>query len=431
MADGTLWRATAAEAFEGPPLEGDADADLAIVGGGYTGCAAALAAAERGASVRLLEAERVGHGGSGRNVGLVNAGLWLPPDDVEAALGPEEGRALNDALAGAPDLVFELIARHGIACEPRRAGTLHCAHAPSAHRELKRRHRQLAGRGAPVALLDASEARRRTGSDAVHGALFDARAGTIQPLAYCRGLARAARDAGAVLHEESPVRSVARTAGGWRVATDRGSVRAKALLVATNAYGHPAALAGAVVPLRYFQLATTPLGDNVRATVLPGGEGAWDTGTVMSSFRTDAVGRLLVGGVGSLAGPGGAVHRRWADRTLARLFPQLAGTPFEHALEGRIAMTRDHVPKIVRLGPAGAMVFGYSGRGIGPGTVFGTRLAHALLSGDEAALPVRPRARHAEPFAALRGIGIEAGATLAHAVAGSAASARRRSITRP
>ncbi|MBM3567041.1 MAG: FAD-binding oxidoreductase, partial [Alphaproteobacteria bacterium] len=122
-----LWDATGGADLDAPRLDGDIAADAAIIGGGFTGCSAALYLASKGARVCLLEAGAVGHGGSGRNVGLVNAGLWLPPEDVERAMGRAAGRRLNDALAAGPDLVFSLIETHRIVCDARRAGTLHVA----------------------------------------------------------------------------------------------------------------------------------------------------------------------------------------------------------------------------------------------------------------------------------------------------------------
>jgi len=385
------------------------------VGGGYTGLSAALAAAEQGAEVVLLEAERVGHGGSGRNVGLVNAGLWLPPDAVVARLGQGPGEALNATLAAAPGRVFDRIARHAIACEPRREGTLHLAHAPGGVKDLTRRAEQAQARGAPVALLDAGETARRTGSDRFHGALHDPRAGTIQPLAYARGLARAAVEAGARIHEQSAVIAAEHHGGQWVLRTDGGKLRARRLLMATNAYHRPTE--GTRLPelpvVNFFQIATAPLGDNIAGDILPGGEGCWDTGTVMTSLRRDASGRVILGGMGA----GGATHEGWARRKLTRLFPRLAEAPLDHVWAGRIAMTGDHLPRILRLGPGGLAVFGYSGRGIAPGTVFGEAAATALLSGDEAGLPVRAADSHAEAVAALRTLGFEMAARMVHLVA--------------
>src|SRR6056297_3452259 len=232
----SLWADSAAEDFTARSLQGEFSADLVILGGGFTGLSAALEAAGQGADVTLLEAETVGHGGSGRNVGLVNAGLWLPPDAVCKTLGQASGERLNTVLAGAPDVVFDLIETHAIACEPVRNGTLHLAHAPKGVAQLRARLAQMQARGAPVRLLDAAEVATRTGTDRFHGALHDPRAGTIQPLAYARGLARAAAGQGARLHEQSPVTMATRHGGYWVIHTPGGKLRAKHLLMATNAY---------------------------------------------------------------------------------------------------------------------------------------------------------------------------------------------------
>jgi glycine/D-amino acid oxidase-like deaminating enzyme len=415
---GPLWRASSAEAFEAAPLDANRDVDLAIVGGGYTGLSAALEAAGQGASVTLLEAETVGYGGSGRNVGLVNAGLWLPPDDLCRTLGDAAGEHLNAVLAAAPDLVFSLIAEHAIACEGTRHGTLHLAHAGRGVDQLRERLGQMQARGAPVRLLDAEEVAARTGTDAFHAALFDPRAGTIQPLAYARGLARAAEAAGARLHEHSPVTGVEHRDGHWRVTTAQGTLRADRLLMATNAYhaATPPLHLPEMPVVQFYQLATEPLGDNMAREILAGGEGCWDTGLVMTSLRRDAAGRIILGGMGSAA----RTQADWAERKLAQLFPRLRGTLVPHAWAGRIAMTGDHLPRIQRIGPEegpqGYAVYGYSGRGIGPGTVFGRATARALMTGQERDLPVPVVGMHHERFATLKTLYYETGARLVHLV---------------
>ncbi|NBZ86486.1 NAD(P)/FAD-dependent oxidoreductase [Stagnihabitans tardus] len=408
-----LWRATA-EGFSAPPLASDATVDLAVIGGGFTGGAAALRAAEMGAKVCLLEAETTGHGGSGRNVGLANAGLWLPPETVIAQMGEGPGRRLIAALAAAPGRVFDLIARHGIDCEATRNGTLHLAHSARGFADLADRHRQGLAFGAPLQLLDKAETARRTGSSAFHGALFDPRAGTIQPLAYARGLARAAMAAGAMCHEASLVTALTRQGAEWLLTCNGHRIRAKAVLVATNAYHLGLqAYAPQYVAVSYCQFATAPL----RAPdILPGREGCWDTALVMSSFRVDQAGRMILGAMGNSEGPLGPLHAAWARRKLARVFPQIAGAPFEHAWRGRIAMTSDHVPKILEFGPGAYACFGYSGRGIGPGTVFGTEAATALLTGEAGGLPLAPVTAHHETLTAPKAAWVEAGAGLIHAV---------------
>jgi glycine/D-amino acid oxidase-like deaminating enzyme len=411
---GNLWEASCAEEVPASSLTGDHAADLVVIGGGFTGCSAALEAAQAGARVIVLEAERVGHGGSGRNVGLVNAGLWLPPDQVEEKMGREAGQRLNAALAAGPAQVFDLIERHGIACEAVQAGTLHCAHAPGAAAELHERHRQQAARQAPVTLLDAPTARARLGSDRIHGALHDARAGTVQPMGYARGLARAAAGLGVQIVEGAPVTAIRRAGTGWQVEFRGGRVSAPALLMATNAYHQPTQGADLppLTPVHFFQLATAPLSSNVAGSILPQGEGAWDTGLVMTSYRKDAAGRLILGAMGKPDAVG--LHRAWARRALARLFPQAADASFDYFWSGRIGMSSDKIPKIQRLGPGALAVFGYSGRGIAPGTVLGRACARALLSGDESGLPLAPVTRHEESWTALRGLYFETGARLIH-----------------
>nr|WP_247744334.1 FAD-binding oxidoreductase [Ruegeria sp. R14_0] len=408
---------TCREHVEPSAAAGDLTVDLAVIGGGYTGCSAALWAAQSGASVCLLEAEEIGHGGSGRNVGLANAGLWLPPAEIRAHLGDAAGDRLIDLLAAAPAEVFDLIDRHAIDCEPVRNGTLHCAHSAAGFRDLEARHAQLTSAGAPVELLTAEQAGRRTGSEAFHGALFDPRAGTIQPLAYVCGLARAAAEAGALILTQNPVRSMQHEDGVWLLTTAKGTVRARSVIQATNAYHRDlAASAPAYVPVYYFQYATAPLSDNLRASVLPGGEGCWDTGLIMTSFRMDQEGRFIIGAMGDLDQAGGAFHKSWVRRKLAQLYPQLADQKLIEGWHGRIAMTSDHIPKITQIGPNALSVHGYSGRGIGPGTVFGRLAAESLLQSDPSLLPVPAIRDYRENWKGLRRAYFETGAALTHFV---------------
>ena len=411
-----LWRASAAEQFDAPPLDRDRTVDLAVVGGGFTGCAAALEAAGSGASVCLLEAEIIGHGGSGRNVGLVNAGLWLPPDTVTAEMGEAAGRRLIDVLADAPRRVFSLVEREEIDCEATRQGTLHLAHSLSGLKDIQERCRQGNRDGAPLTVLDAEETERRTGTSVYHGALLDPRAGTTQPFDYCRGLARAARNKGALVHERSPVTSIRRERDAWVIEANGYALRAASLLVATNAYqlGIETPFKPTFTPMSYCQFATVPMPEAARRRIRTGGEGCWDTALVMSSFRVDQAGRMIVGGVGNSEGPAASIHHVWARRKLRRLFPEIGELAFEHAWRGRIAVTADHIPKIVEFGPNAYACFGYSGRGIGPGTVFGTQAAQALLHSKPEMLPIEPILHYAERFTGLRAAYYEFGAALVH-----------------
>ena len=415
-----LWGASLAERADPPPLDRDRTVDLVIVGGGFTGCAAALEAARQGVSVALLEANSIGFGGSGRNVGLVNAGLWLPPETIVAQMGEQAGNRLIQLLAAAPDQVFGVIEREGIMCEATRNGTLHLAHAPAGMRDLQDRHRQAVAFGLDTKLLDAAETRRRTGTAAYYGALLHPGAGTVQPLAYCHGLARAAMRAGAHLFAQSPVQAVVRVGDHWQATANGHTIRAARLLLAVNAYPQAGAVAQAAhsTPVFFSQFATGPLPAHVLQTLLPGQEGCWDTGLVMTSLRVDQAGRLILGTMGNSRGIGGRIHEGWMRRELRRLYPALADMPFEHVWSGRIAMTTDHIPKIKQIGPNAISIFGYSGRGIGPGTVFGTAAARALLSGDETHLPLPGMPSYSEWFPNVRGAFFEAGAIGLHGIRG-------------
>lgn len=415
---GNLWLHSCTATVNAPPLTQGGSFDLVVIGGGFTGTAAALEAARRGAKVALLEAQALGHGGSGRNVGLVNAGLWVPPEEVIRLMGDTAGHRLMGRLAQGPATVWQIIAREGIGCEATPNGTLHLAHSPKGLADLRDRHRQGRALGWPIQLLDAAETARRTGSTAFHGALFDPRAGTIQPLSYARGLAAAANRAGAALHEGTRVTHARHDGGQWVITANGQTLRAKSLLLATNAYfdGIDLGYRPEFVAVSYFQMATPPMTDRQRTSILAGGEGCWDTALVMSSFRTDQAGRLIIGAIGNLEGPGRALHEGWARRKLARVWPELAGLPFEHAWRGRIAMTHDHIPKIVAFGPNAYACFGYSGRGICPGTLFGTEAAIALLEGRTDSLPVAPVASHHERLVPLQEAYFETGASVTHAI---------------
>ena len=385
----SLWDETSEEIFEASPMAADVTTDLAIVGGGYTGLSTALHAAEKGLETCVLEAQQIGYGGSGRNVGLVNAGLWLPPQDVRAKLGGERGARLVDLLGDGPNCVMSLIERHQIRCELTRSGTIHAAHSAAGFKDLSRRAEEWTRLGAPVRLLSRQEAAEKIGSSAFHGGLLDARAGTINPMGYVRGLARAARAAGARIHTGAAVTRLVKQPDGWLLETGAGVVRAKSVVLATNAYSDDLwpGLKSSFVPIHYFQVATVPLGARVE-DILPERQGIWDTGQIMFSLRRDAADRLIIGSMGAVIGGEKGLSERWAARKLKRLFPGLGPVEFEKSWHGQIAMTGDHLPRIHRLDAGLYTPIGYNGRGIAPGTVFGKAMAELIAGGREADLPM-------------------------------------------
>lgn len=415
-----LWEQTAPAAPATAKLTGALHVDVAVVGGGFTGISAALHLAQAGMQVAVIEAAEIGFGGAGRNVGLVNAGMWVMPEVLLRTLPAPYGNHLLDLLGDGPKLVFGIVREHGIQCEAVHAGTLHCAHGQSGFDEITARARQWQARGADVELLDAARAAALLGTRRYAGALLDRRAGTIQPLAYVRGLASAAQKAGAQLFTQSPVTAVERKGDTWQVRTATGRVTAEWVILSTDAYGtgpgDPARREQ--VPLPYFNFATRPLSAEMRALILPEGQGAWDTQMVMNSFRMDQAGRLVFGSIGALRGSGAAVHRAWAKRALRRLFPGLGGVDFEAEWYGTIGMTADNLPRFHSYGPRMIGFSGYNGRGIAPGTVFGRVLASYVRgeTGDaDLPLPVTPV--EVAPFRLSRQIVYEVGAQAAHLVA--------------
>ncbi len=415
-----LWESSAPPAPPTTSLSGDIAADVVVVGAGFTGLSAALHLAEAGSSVVVLEGVEIGFGGSGRNVGLVNAGMWVMPDDLPGELGEVYGSRLLKLLGDAPSLVFELVEKHAIPCEIERNGTLHCAVGAKGWAELKERARQWQVRGAPVHLLDAEETARKVGTEAYSGSLLDLRAGTIQPLAYARGLAAAAIKAGARIFTASPVVDARETEGGWQVHTGNGSVKAKWVIVATNAYTTNVwpQIRAELVHLPYFNLATRPLSDNLRQTILPERQGVWDTNEILSSLRFDQQGRLVFGSVGALRGPGRSIHPSWGRRALKKLFPQLSAVEFEYEWYGSIGMTSNSLPRFHKLARNVISFSGYNGRGIAPGTTFGRTLAHHILGTiSEADLPLPLSEPEHVRYRAVKEAYYEVGAQIAHAAA--------------
>ena len=411
------WRSAAVEQIAFPPLTDNITVDLVVIGGGFTGLNAARVAAREGLRVCLIEAETIGHGGSGRNVGLVNAGLWLPPDQIKETLGDTRGERLINDLGVGPDRVFDLIKSYEIQCDARRNGTLHLAHSSQAISDLRAREEQWKNRGVPVTLLDAQTTARHVGSDMYHGALFDARAGVIQPLDYARGLARAAANKGVQIHEKTAAVRI-EWDDIWQVTTGDGHVRASKLLIATNAYNKltSATRVYETSIVSYFQCVSQKIAQRDFDTILSDHHGCWDTAVIMSSFRKTRDNRLVFGAMGETSGTlGRYIHDGWAQRAIQRIFPNLR-IELSQSWSGRIAMTKKKIPDIMRLGKDGFAIFGYSGRGIAPGTVLGEQFGKYSATEDESVLCLKITDKYHETFTNLKSRYYESGARVFHVI---------------
>jgi len=316
--------------------------------------------------------------------------LWLPPQKVREQLGTTYGPRFIKKFGSGPEYVFSLIEKHQMRCEVTRTGTIHAAHGPTGFIDLQERHKEWQRLGEPVDLLGKDEVEDMIGTNHFHGGLLDHRCGTINPMGYCRGLARAARGAGAMISTGMRVTRLHRENNMWRVETDQGSITAKAVVLGTNAYTDELwpNLNKTFTLIHYFQLATKPLGPEA-SSILPGKQGLWDTGQIMFNIRRDAFNRLLVGSMGKVIGSKDrGLSNRWARKQIARIFPKLGPVEFEEAWHGQIAMTPDHLPRIHQLETNLFTPIGYNGRGITTGTMFGETLAGLLTGMDPADLPL-------------------------------------------
>jgi len=412
-----LWEKLTPHRPEAEALKGEVTVDVCVIGAGITGLSAAIHLLELGKRVAVLEAHRTGHGGSGRNVGLVNAGLWIPPDEIEAGFGKEIGSQLNQMLGAAPALVFSLIDKYKIDCQLRREGTLHMAHNARGEADLRSREEQWKRRGAPVELLTGKACQDATGTLKISAALLDRRAGTFNPMAFTSGLARAVGSLGGQLFDHSPVTRLERQGERWCVITEQGSVLAEKVVIASNAYtqGQWTELRRNFFPGYYYQVASAPLTEEAAQQILPGGQGSWDTRQVLSSIRRDADGRLLLGSLGNGNQKPAWFLKAWADRVQQHYFPYLKPVDWECTWTGTIAFTPDHLLRLFEPAPGLVAVTGYNGRGNTTGSVVGKAFADYLCHGDAKALPI-PFA----PMQPLAGVGLrsalyETGFSLYHA----------------
>ncbi|MGE8656902.1 MAG: NAD(P)/FAD-dependent oxidoreductase [Achromobacter sp.] len=387
----SLWAATAAPPPDTQPLAQSAQADVLVVGGGYAGLSTALHLAEQGVRVVLLEAREIGFGGSGRNGGQVIPGLKYDPDALISMFGAERGERLVRFAGATADSVFNLIERHAMDVPHVRHGWIQGAHTPAALALAHARAAQWARHGADTQPLDKAQVARLIGTDRYLGGWVDRRAGAVQPLSYARGLARAALNAGAVIHTDTPVTGLKREGGKWIATTAAGAtVTADRVVMCTNAYGGDLlpGLKTSIIDANTFQVATTPLPQRLRAGIFPEGHVTSDTRNLLLYFRLDHQGRLLMGGRGPFREPKGPQDWAHLERVMMKMFPQVAGTPFEYRWCGRVAITRDYLPHLHEPQPGLLVDIGCQGRGVGLQTSMGRAMAQYLVSGDAKALPV-------------------------------------------
>jgi len=399
-----LWAATGWNPSIPTPVENDLRAEVAIIGGGFTGLSAALHLAEQGVDVVVIEAESPGWGASGRNGGQVIAGLKLDPREMTAAFGATRGQALHRMGAATADLVYSLIERFQIRCEANRDGWLQAAHSKAVLKTIAARVADLQAHGEDVELIDADRAAALTGTTYFRGAMLDRRCGTVQPLSYARGLAAAASASGARLVHHTRVQSLTRDGAVWRLRTNRQEVSARQVLIATNAYLgdlYPA-LRTAMINVESIQIATDPLPPALDQTVLPSRLPVSDLMDLGVYFRRDDAGRFIIGGSGSLTGTAGPELFAALTRSAMILYPSLKASDFTSQWGGQLALTPDHLPRLVTLEDGLHAAYGCNGRGVALMTMMGKIAADRLRGVAQDDLPIATLPPKRYPLHALR-----------------------------
>jgi gamma-glutamylputrescine oxidase len=357
-----------------PRLAGTLNADLCVIGGGYTGLSAALHAARAGARVVLVEADRIGFQASGRNGGQIHPGHRHDQADLERRLGPQHARDLWALSEEARALVFKLAAsdcelKHGLVIAAHNERTARDLAADAEHLAAHYDYRELQ-------LLDAGAATEALGTSVYPAARMDRGGGHLHPLRFARRLAQFAADAGAAIYETTRARAI----DGVTVVCEGGTIRAEHIIIACDAFSASVApnLAAYIAHVESFIIATAPLGDALNRVVLPSDTAVADTRHVLDYYRKSADGRLLFAGRESYWNPPQDVAALVRPRML-RVFPALADVPIEYGWRGTVGITRTRMPHFGKLAPNVFFGHGYSGHGVALAVLGGKALAEAAL----------------------------------------------------
>lgn len=380
----TYYTATARDTAPRAPLDGDARADVAVVGGGFTGVNIALELAERGVSVILLEGRRIGWGATGRNGGQVTGSL-----SGDAALQKHLARRIGEDAAAdfvwdmrwrGHDIIRARVARYAIECDLRH-GHLHAAWRAS-DMDALRAFAAEAGRrgmGDAVSLLDREGVHARLETPLYHGGLLNRNNMHLHSLDLCRGEARAAEARGARIFERSPVTGIVH---GTRpeVETARGRVTADTVVLAGGAYHRleAGALGGRLFPAALGNMATAPLPEAEARAIDPHRLAVYDTRFVLDYYRLTADNRVLFGGGANYSGKASADIAAELRPALERTFPRLAGVPIDYAWSGQAGIVPNRVPMLGRTAPNVLYAQGYSGHGIATSHIVAGIVAEAL-----------------------------------------------------
>ncbi|MFW8593741.1 NAD(P)/FAD-dependent oxidoreductase [Cribrihabitans neustonicus] len=391
------WDGTIA-APDWPVLDTDATADVAIIGGGFTGLSAALHLAEDGVSAAVLEAESPGWGASGRNGGFCCLGGAKLPG---AAIRRQYGKAAADSYFAAEKeavaLVGSLLSRHGIEADTHSEGETLMAHSPKAACRLRAEAEALRAEGQDPVFLERGDLAGAGLNGEFHAALTTPAGFALNPRKYLFGLARAAQSAGAGLFQHSRALAIERTGSTYRVRTPRGDLRARRVVIATNGYSSedlPPELAGRYMPAQSTVMVTRPLTESeLAAQGWTSAQMAYDTRNLLHYFRLMPDRRFLFGMRGGLISSprAEAAIRGKLRRHFEALFPAWRGAETTHCWSGMVCLARNLVPFAGPVPGQEGMFAGlcYHGNGVAMGSYSGALLA-SLVQGRPPELPYSP-----------------------------------------
>ncbi len=389
--------AATANAWEPQPsLTGEARADVIVIGGGFTGLSAALACAEKGLSVILLEAETIGYGASGRNGGQLIPGLRWGMREIDAAFGRERARAIFDLAWSAGDRVRARIAKHNIDCDLK-PGHVEAAYKPKHFDDMQREAEFLNTQFGwdSIDVIQPRDMGLHVSSGGYHGGLYDAKGGHFHPLNYALGLAQACLAAGVKIYEHTPVDGYLDLTGSHEVEVFAGTegAWAKSLIVATDAWTHKLSPLGRyTIPIMNYNIATVPLPD--ANALLPSDDAVADSRFVLNYFRLSADKRLIFGGGEKYRQTPPTDIAAFVRKHVAAVFPALAKVPIDYAWGGAVSVTMNRLPQFNRDGNV-YTAHGFSGHGALVTTLAGELMADAVAGSLEgfdvfAQLPHKP-----------------------------------------
>ncbi len=385
----SLWAATCVDRQSHPALAEHTEADVTIIGAGFTGLRAALMLADQGLAVAVLDAGDVGFGASGRNGGQVNPMLpFNTPDKLQKLLGQTYFERLTETSLGSADELFSLIQHYQIDCQARQNGWLRVCHSANALKNAKAGVDEWNKHGADIQIIDREELEKHSGTRAYHAGIVTPKGGAVQPLSLAIGLAKAAKQRGCRIFGSSAVNSLEKQDNKWTATTDSGSVRSDWVIVATNGYTGSLLpkLSSSIIPVTPIQIATDPLPEDIIGDVLPQGQTISDSRRVIMYGRREPDNRMVYGSHGKILPTGEIKSTRWLVKDAERVFPQLKGVTWRYKWGGRIAMTDDHLPHLHEPKPGILVGLGYNGRGVAMSNVMGRVMAQRVLSEDADAL---------------------------------------------